>query len=134
MKNINDLYIDVHKKLLDDMHDLYIKKNADYGNSVHDTYEKYGLVSFLVRMEDKLNRVRNLNKDNVKISDAKVQDEKIEDTLMDLANYAILAIMELKREKSFFKTENVKYDTYQEEINNQDIIDSVKYFMDKENK
>lgn len=134
MKNINDLYIDVHKKLLDDMHDLYIKKNADYGNSVHDTYEKYGLVSFLVRMEDKLNRVRNLNKDNVKISDAKVKDEKIEDTLMDLANYAILAIMELKREKSFFKTENVKYDTYQEEINNQDIINSVKYFMDKENK
>jgi hypothetical protein len=134
MNNINDLYIDVHKKLLDDMHDLYIKKNADYGNSVHDTYEKYGLVSFLVRMEDKLNRVRNLNKDNVKISDAKVQDEKIEDTLMDLANYAILAIMELKREKSFFKTENVKYNTYQEEINNQDIIDSVKYFMDKENK
>ena len=118
MNNINDLYIDVHKKLLDDMHDLYIKKNADYGNSVHDTYEKYGLVSFLVRMEDKLNRVRNLNKD----------------TLMDLANYAILAIMELKREKSFFKTENVKYNTYQEEINNQDIIDSVKYFMDKENK
>lgn len=134
MNNINDLYIDVHKKLLDDMHDLYIKKNADYGNSVHDTYEKYGLVSFLVRMEDKLNRVRNLNKDNVKISDAKVQDEKIEDTLMDLANYAILAIMELKREKSFFKTENVKYDTYQEEINNQDIIDSVKYFMNKESK
>lgn len=134
MNNINDLYIDVHKKLLDDMHDLYIKKNADYGNSVHDTYEKYGLVSFLVRMEDKLNRVRNLNKDNVKISDAKVQDEKIEDTLMDLANYAILAIMELKREKSSFKTENVEYDTYQEEINNQDIIDSVKYFMDKENK
>lgn len=134
MNNINDLYIDVHKKLLDDMHDLYIKKNADYGNSVHDTYEKYGLVSFLVRMEDKLNRVRNLNKDNVKISDAKVKDEKIEDTLMDLANYAILAIMELKREKSFFKTENVKYDTYQEEINNQDIIDSVKYFMNKESK
>lgn len=134
MKNINDLYIDVHKKLLDDMHDLYIKKNADYGNSVHDTYEKYGLVSFLVRMEDKLNRVRNLNKDDVKISDVKVKDEKIEDTLMDLANYAILAIMELKREKSFFKTENAKYGTYQEEIDNQDIIDSVKYFMDKENK
>ena len=28
MNNINDLYIDVHKKLLDDMHDLYIKKNG----------------------------------------------------------------------------------------------------------
>lgn len=126
--------IELHQQILNNMHELYIKKNHDYGDSVHDTYEKYGLVSFLVRMEDKLNRVRNLNKDNVKISDAKVKDEKIEDTLMDLANYAILAIMELKRENSFFKTENVKYNTYQEEINNQDIIDSVKYFMDKENK
>lgn len=135
MKNINDLYIDVHKKLLDDMHDLYIKKNADYGNSVHDTYEKYGLVSFLVRMEDKLNRVRNLNKDDVKLSDVKVKDEKIEDTLMDLANYAILAIMELKREKSPFNTKNINCDIYQqEEINEKDIMDTVKYFMDKENK
>ena len=131
--NMNDK-IELHKKLLDSMHELYIKKNSDYGDSVHETYKKYGLVSFLVRIEDKLNRVRNLNKDNVKISDAKVKDEKIEDTLMDLANYAILAIMELKRENSFFKTENVKYNTYQEEINNQDIIDSVKYFMDKKNK
>ena len=135
MKNINDLYIDVHKQLLDEMHDLYIKKNADNGNSVHDTYEKYGLVSFLVRMEDKLNRVRNLNKDDVKLSDVKVKDEKIEDTLMDLANYAILAIMELKREKSPFNTKNINCDIYQqEEINEKDIMDTVKYFMDKESK
>ena len=87
--------IDLHKKILDNIHQMYIDKNHDYGDSVHDTFEKYGLVSFLVRMEDKLNRVRTLSKDNVKITDAKVQDEKIEDTLLDLANYAILATMEL---------------------------------------
>ena len=85
-----------HKELLDYLHNLYIAKNHDYGDSVHDTYEKYGLTSFLVRMEDKINRVRTLNKN---INDIKVPTEKIEDTLLDLANYAILAVLELKEEE-----------------------------------
>lgn len=87
--------IEVHKELLDSLHNLYIAKNRDYGDSVHDTYEKYSLVSFLVRLEDKLNRARTLSK-----QDAVVQDEKIEDTLMDMANYAILAVIELKGERT----------------------------------
>lgn len=87
--------IEVHKELLDGLHNLYITKNRDYGDSVHDTYEKYGLVSFLVRLEDKLNRARTLSKQA-----AVVQDEKIEDTLMDMANYAILAVIELKGERT----------------------------------
>lgn len=83
--------IELHEKILNDMHTLYIAKNHDYGNSVHDTYEKYGLTSFLVRLEDKLNRARTLSNNQ-----AQVIDEKIEDTLLDMANYAILAVMELK--------------------------------------
>ena len=55
---------------------------------------KYGLTSFLVRLEDKLNRARTLSK-----QEAKVKDEKIEDTLLDMANYAILAVLELRGEK-----------------------------------
>jgi hypothetical protein len=88
--------IEKHKELLDNLHNLYITKNHDYGDSVHDTYEKYGLISFLVRMEDKLNRVRTLNKN---INNIQVPTEKIEDTLLDLANYAILAVLELKEEE-----------------------------------
>lgn len=87
--------IEQHKEIINEIHDLYVRKNADYGNSVHDTYERYGLTSFLVRMEDKLNRVRTLNHSK----EVKVKDEKIEDTLLDLANYAILAVIELKNEK-----------------------------------
>ena len=87
--------IELHKRLLDNLHNLYITKNQDYGDSVHDTYEKYGLVSFLVRLEDKLNRARGLSK-----RDAVVLDEKIEDTLLDMANYAILAVIELQAEKN----------------------------------
>ena len=87
--------IEAHKELLDCLHNLYITKNRDYGDSVHDTYEKYGLVSFLVRIEDKLNRARTLSKQA-----AVVQDEKIEDTLLDMANYAVLAVLELKGDRT----------------------------------
>lgn len=105
----------IHKQLLDDMHDLYIRKNRDYGSSVTDTYEKFGLTSFLVRLSDKLNRVTNLtlnNKDNL------VQDEKIQDTLMDLANYSILALIEMKMEEdqlcSAAKSEEESINDYKE--------------------
>jgi hypothetical protein len=87
--------IQLHKELIDYLHNLYIAKNNDYGNSVHETYEKYGLTSFLVRLEDKLNRARALNNKKEQL----VNDEKLEDTLLDLANYAILAVIELKNER-----------------------------------
>ena len=83
----------LHEKICKELHDLYVKKNRDYGSSVTDTFRKFGLVSYLVRMTDKLNRLTNLtvnNKDNLVI------DEKIDDTLQDLANYAILALIDLK--------------------------------------
>lgn len=86
--------IQLHKELIDYLHDLYITKNADYGDSVHDTYIKYGLTSFLVRLEDKLNRARTLS-----TKQALVNDEKIEDTLLDMANYAILAVIELRNQE-----------------------------------
>ena len=88
--------IEMHAELLEYLHELYVTKNSDYGNSVHDTFEKYGLTSFLVRLEDKLNRARTLT---LNPKNQKVADEKIEDTLLDLANYAILAVVELKNKK-----------------------------------
>ena len=83
----------LHQELLDYIHNLYMTKNKDYGSSTHDTYTKYGFTSFLVRLEDKLNRARVISQNK-----ANVADEKLEDTLLDLANYAILAVMELKGE------------------------------------
>ena len=85
----------LHQELLDYLHNLYITKNHDYGDSVHDTYLKYGLTSFLVRLEDKLNRARTISQ-----KEQLVKDEKIKDTLLDLANYATLAILELEWEES----------------------------------
>lgn len=87
--------VEKHKQICEHLTKLYENKNHDYGDSVHDTFMKYGLTSFLVRMEDKLNRARTLNN-----KQSKVNDEKITDTLMDLANYAIISLIELdKREE-----------------------------------
>lgn len=93
--------IQLHKELLDYLHNLYVSKNHDYGDSVHNTFERYGLVSFLVRIEDKLNRAATITQKN-----QWVNDEKIEDTLLDLANYSIMAVMELKLLKEKDNEEN----------------------------
>ena len=85
--------IEKHEELLNYIHNMYITKNHDYGDSVHDTYMKYGITSFLVRLEDKLNRARTISK-----KEQLVKDEKLMDTLLDMANYAILAVMELEEE------------------------------------
>lgn len=89
---------------LESMKDLYLKKNHDYGDSVSKTFDEYGLVSFLVRMDDKMNRIKTLNK----IQDTAVIGEKIEDTLLDLANYAILALTEIEFRKNRL-LQNEKY-------------------------
>lgn len=83
--------VDRFKQITDEMVKLYERKNNDYGSSIHDTYMKYGAVAYLVRMEDKINRVRSLTQSN----NQKV-DEKIKDTLIDLANYSILMLLELE--------------------------------------
>lgn len=86
--------MDEFKKITNEMYELCLKKNNDYGASVTSTYKDFGLVSFLVRMQDKLNRLKTLNK-----KEAKVKDESIRDTLIDLANYSILAIIEIEKDK-----------------------------------
>lgn len=102
---MEDFKVKMHKEIIDSIHDLYERKNKDYGDSVHDTYEKYGMTSFLVRMEDKLNRVRTLTADD---AISLVPDEKVEDTLLDLANYAIIAVIELRRDKIYGLSSNDK--------------------------
>lgn len=82
------MFEDIVKK----MFEIYKAKNRDYGMSVKDTYEKFGLTSFLVRLSDKLNRLISLDKKK----EILVKDEKIEDTLLDLANYAVIALIETK--------------------------------------
>lgn len=96
MENNFDRRVKEHQEICDTMHELYISKNKDYGGSVTDTFNKFGIDSFLVRIYDKINRVYTLTRVN---TEAQVKNEKIEDTLLDLANYSILALIELKEAK-----------------------------------
>lgn len=84
------------REITNKMYELYTRKNNDYGDSVSKTYEIYGLDAFLVRITDKVGRLNALSRQKKRL----VKDEKIEDTLIDLANYAVLALVELKLEDS----------------------------------
>lgn len=70
------------------------RKNADYGNSFDQTLNEFGLVASATRMSDKFNRFKSLMRCG---SSARVEDEKIEDTLMDLAAYAIMTVEWIKK-------------------------------------
>lgn len=83
----------LHFKILDQLHSTYINKNKDYGDSFGKQFQEYGEISSAIRLEDKLSRFKQLIK-----HDAQVKDESKEDTLLDLANYAVMTVMELRRE------------------------------------
>lgn len=97
MDSITYNKLSIHEALCNNIRTLYDRKNSDYGDSVSDTFNKFGIDAFLVRMYDKINRVYSLTRPDVK---QMVQDEKIEDTLLDLANYALIALTELQYRKS----------------------------------
>ena len=84
----------LHKNICNYLTETYESKNKDYGDSFSKQFQEYGLISSAIRLEDKLSRFKNLIK-----NEAQVKDESIEDTLLDMANYAILTVMELREEK-----------------------------------
>lgn len=80
-----------HYAICQKLNAVYKAKNHDYGDSFGDTYKKLGIISAVTRLSDKMNRLMSLAVSH----DAQVKDEKIEDTLLDMANYAIMTLIEL---------------------------------------
>ena len=76
------------KKLHEEELDLYIRKSLDYGSK---PIEETGTVGLLVRILDKVHRALRLSEDGRM---AMVTDENLRDTLMDISNYANMAIIE----------------------------------------
>lgn len=71
-----------------DMAKTYAAKNHDYGNSFGESLDEFGLIASIVRINDKMNRIKSLIKKK-----AEVKDETIQDTLLDMANYCIMTVM-----------------------------------------
>lgn len=82
------------KKITDEMLDTYKVKNHDYGSSFSNLFKECGMTYAYGHMKEKLERVKSLMKD-----EAKVKGEGMKDSLLDLANYTILTIMELERKE-----------------------------------
>lgn len=76
-----------------DIHELYYTKNKDYGDAFTQSLDKHGPIAALVRMEDKWNRLSNLMSTG---KEGYIKSESVEDTLIDLANYAIMTALYLR--------------------------------------
>ena len=70
--------------------ELFAKKNTDYG----DAFAEFGVIGVLMRIEDKIKRSLSITKNGVNL----VNDESIRDTMLDLHNYAAMALMLLDEE------------------------------------
>lgn len=84
--------IRVHAAIVGELHDTFKRKNHDYGNSFSGLYAEVGMPYAYGHLKEKLNRVKSLMNDT-----AQVEGESMDDSLLDLANYAILTVMDHRR-------------------------------------
>lgn len=95
----NNLYQDgcqnkyeTHVAICQKLSEIYKKKNTDYGDSFGDGMREYGMIMPVIRIEDKFRRFKRLALGGVQ----NVKDESIKDTLLDLANYAVITLVEME--------------------------------------
>ena len=81
------------KKIQEEALELFTRKNTDYG----DAFAEFGVIGVLMRIEDKIQRSLSITKNGVNL----VKDEGIRDTLIDLHNYAAMALMLLNEKIEF---------------------------------
>ena len=87
--------INIHKESLE----LFKKKNIDYG----DAFASYGPIGVIIRIGDKIQRLLSISKKEIIL----VDNESLRDTLIDLHNYAAMAIMLIDEECVSKKCDNM---------------------------
>lgn len=113
-------YEQKYMEVIEKLKNTFLKKNHDYGSSVKKNYDKFesygkneGLKYVFGRIAEKHDRLENLIYGN---HTNQVTDESIEDTLLDMANYAILAAVSIQEHKSDPKNLNMFEELEQEQI------------------
>ena len=71
-------------KVQNEAYQLFLQKNTDYG----DSFAIYGPIGVLVRLGDKIQRLQHISKTDITL----VKTESLRDTLLDLHNYAAMAV------------------------------------------
>ena len=90
MESSQKLRVEQMKQVQSKALELFTKKNTDYG----DAFAEFGVIGVLMRIEDKIKRALSITKNGVNL----VNDESIRDTMLDLHNYAAMALMLLDEE------------------------------------
>lgn len=104
MKVTIEQEIDMFATITKEMIEVFSKKRHDYGQTSTETYKKFGPISMYLRMYDKMGRLENLFVNGSE----NLVGEAIEDTLLDLANYAIITIIEKRKADAETKANEVK--------------------------
>jgi glutaredoxin 2 len=86
------------KHITETMASTYEAKNHDYGNSFELVRNKFP-AAILVRLNDKLSRIETL----LMGKSAKVTNESIDDTLLDLAVYCIMELVAREQDKEYLR-------------------------------
>lgn len=81
-------------KKVEEITKMHAAKNKDYGGAFYKTMRKWGLVALCIRLSDKFDRLDSI----FKSGKIEVRDESLEDTLKDIAAYAIMGLVELSRQ------------------------------------
>ena len=116
------------KDVQDEARALFQKKNADYG----DSFATYGPVGVLVRMGDKISRLNSITQKGVHL----INTESLRDTLIDLHNYAAMAVLLLDEGKDSTCTtekgriEELKNETQRDQIEFVKRVNSVRGFTE----
>lgn len=85
-----------YKDLLLQMSQIYHEKRDKYGDNFTKQFKQYGGIVSIIRLEDKLERLKQILLENKKDT----LDETTKDTLIDLANYSLMTILSLKETKN----------------------------------
>lgn len=91
------------EKIAKELVDLHTKKNSNYGNSYSKLYDELGEIAALVPLHNKLDRLTNLVKGGQNYFESK------EDTLRDLASYAIMMLVEMHRKANEKREDDIWY-------------------------
>ena len=103
------------RSIVNEMADLYEKKNSNYGDSFGQLFEELGPTAGLVPLWNKLHRATSLIKGD------KNNFESLEDTLKDLACYAIMNLIEMEVQK------DKEVDSVEKHLTIPNIIPDTKY-------
>lgn len=90
--------VEQYEKVQKEAIELFKKKNADYG----DAFATFGPVGVIVRMGDKINRLNSVTRSGITMIDT----ESVRDTLVDLHNYAAMAVMLLDEDVKSHNIQN----------------------------